>query len=639
MNRSFTLKFCLAVFLSTALGNITPQLAHAESNEDQTFISMTRRPTKTENLPTNVSVITNKDIENSGAKTLTDLLDTLPSLIVSRSGSLGTLSTIRMQGVPASNQVQIVIDDQPIGGVSIQEINADLIPVEEIEHIEVVRGGSSVLYGANTIGGVIHIFTKHQKKNGKEASLGYETGSFKTNIFKASAGAGNDKASGYINLSSLDTNGFQENSNVRGKNGLFNMDFYLPNGHHLGTDFSLTGRDSGSPNGTPIPFEQWDGNKEREANTKTGKIQNNINRSRLKWNGAIGNNTTFETLVYNQRETYEIRSSAEANPFATFDNRIMGTEGKLLLSEGASVGLSYERDTRYSLDQNPHHTTNWGGFLQQELSGEYFYFAPALRFDQHGTFGNQWNPRLTMVIKPSTRAHLSFNAARAYRAPTLVDLYIVSQFPGFPDFDFFGNPNLKPEKSLSYDMGLWLNPIDPLQISVTEFYTKISDRITAVDTDGNGNNDTIKNVSKAEIIGTEIEGKFTTASFKHTANVTFQKGRGTQIDSSHFVPLRYTPQYIFNYDLSMNVADLFTFSGTLQSVGKQYQLENHGGVRLAPYSILNLKIQKEIHHVTCYVAVNNFFDKRYAESITFGNQVPQPGQTIWGGVSVKFSQE
>jgi outer membrane cobalamin receptor len=137
-------------------------LSWADTNpsNDDAFVSLTRSPENPDNLPTNISVVTRQDIAKSGATTVADLLDFVTSVDVGRSGSLGSSSFVRMRGVPSANQVQVLVDDQPIGGSSIQNINLTLLPVDNIDRIEIVRGGASVLYGANSVGGIVHIITK-----------------------------------------------------------------------------------------------------------------------------------------------------------------------------------------------------------------------------------------------------------------------------------------------------------------------------------------------------------------------------------------------------------------------------------------------------------------------------------------------
>lgn len=628
-------KFMAVLCLLTITAFSLPCRAE-EPNEEDIFLSLTRRPTPRTDLPTNISVITSEDIEKSGAHSLPDLLDRLPGIDLTRSGSLGSFTSIRIRGVTTADQIQVLLDDEPLGGVSIQNINIDLIPLEDIERIEVVRGGSSVLYGANTIGGVVRILTKRHVSERPSVSAGFEGGSFQTKIARASAGAKGNHLYGRVTGSGYDTDGFQRNADVKNRNGSGDIGYFFENGGSLDASVSVTNRDLGSPNGTPIPFDQWNGENERTPNSATQRIENNMDRARLKGFMPLGEAGSVQTTVYHSRETYKLRLQAGVDPLATFDNRITGQDTRFLFHQGSTVGLAYERDERESLGQLPRHITNWGAYFQQEATLKKWVLIPALRFDQHSSFGNQWNPRLSAVYKAMESLQFSANAARAFRSPTLVDLYIVATDPFFPAFDFFGNPNLKPEIAVTYDSGVWFKPMDIWELTLTGFYTRIRDRIDSVDTDGNGNVDTLRNFSKAEIRGAEFETSVQTGILKHTANITLQRAQGTSATSTRFVPLRLTPHYLFNYQLDTPLPGKLYWTNTVQGSGRQYELDNKGGVKLPPYTLWHSRLSRQIRWARIFGSVQNILDKRYAESVTFGNAVPQPGRTYWGGVELEF---
>ena len=139
---------------------------------------------------------------------------------VQRTGSVGTFSTVRMRGTPGSAQVKIVIDDQPYGGFQAdQNIDLSQIPLDNVEKIEIVRGGSSVLYGANTTGGVIHVFTKKQPDGKVEANVGYEARSYDTHIYRGDAGVDTGRTYARATYDHLETDGFQSNSDANMDHG------------------------------------------------------------------------------------------------------------------------------------------------------------------------------------------------------------------------------------------------------------------------------------------------------------------------------------------------------------------------------------------------------------------------------------
>src|SRR5687767_2444283 len=117
MRRAFSLNVLLVLgFLCAA--------ARARAREQEPlFLSITRRADPMEKLPTNISVVTDKEIKQLGAKTLDEVLDMLPSIDLAKTGSLGSFTTLRMRGVPTSAHVQVLVDEQPVSGTAFQLVD------------------------------------------------------------------------------------------------------------------------------------------------------------------------------------------------------------------------------------------------------------------------------------------------------------------------------------------------------------------------------------------------------------------------------------------------------------------------------------------------------------------------------------
>ena len=115
------------------------------------------------------SVITRKDIEASPASDLPDLLRTFTSFSVAQTGPLGSQTSVFVRGAN-SNQVLVLIDGAPLSRADFGSAPWELIPLDQIDHIEIVRGNLSSLYGGSAVGGVVQIFTKHGA--GTNVSLG-----------------------------------------------------------------------------------------------------------------------------------------------------------------------------------------------------------------------------------------------------------------------------------------------------------------------------------------------------------------------------------------------------------------------------------------------------------------------------------
>ena len=187
MNKMRLAGILVAVCLGRGYADVTP--APADSD---VFMTLTKTPVPVQSLPTTAEIVRPEEFKTWSAQTAGDVVARLTSIQVQPIGGLGSVQTVKVRG-STTNENLVLIDGRPIGGVAFGS-SQDLteIPVEEIDHIEIVRGGVSALYGPNAISGVINIITKRAVTNDQPViSAGYEGGSYGRNIFRGSVGAKN----------------------------------------------------------------------------------------------------------------------------------------------------------------------------------------------------------------------------------------------------------------------------------------------------------------------------------------------------------------------------------------------------------------------------------------------------------------
>lgn len=600
--------------------------------EEDTFVSLTRRATPVSSLPTNISTLSEKDIKRTGAQSVADVLDLLPSVDISRAGSLGSFATARGRGVPSSSHTQILIDDQPLGGISQQFIDLSQIPASNIERIEIVRGGSSVLYGANTIGGAIHIITKKNINQAPYVQAGYEGRSYKTHIYNAAAGGSVGRWNGLVTGNHYTTDGFQHNSDANQKNATATGGYSFSNGARVSVDYARAEHELGNPKGTLIPIGEWDGKKERDPADPNASVEQDNTQARV--NGALpmGNWGTAQTIFFGSRQNYLTRMFPDAAPNFKQRNKIVGNDTRLLFNNGWTVGGAYERDDRDNFDNNPLHITNVAGYVEKQFDWTRFHFIPAVRYDDNSAFGSVTNPRITAVYNASERWKLSTNIASSYRAPSFLELYYRDPF-------FNGNPDLKPEKGWTYDVGSqYALPCGQIA-KLTGYYTKIKDRIAPTLT-------TYENLPTAEMSGGEFELggvlDFGAGGQVHdTFTYAYQRALGSSGSTSHMDPLRLTPTHMIAAQIAW-VKNGWDVANTIRYVSDQFQSNNYGGERLPPYALWNIRVSKKISVFEIFGGVENITDRHYAESFdndpnTFATTiVPEPARSFSAGVNIRF---
>ncbi|GGX99238.1 TonB-dependent receptor [Vogesella alkaliphila] len=142
---------------------------------DEVVVTASRSPDKVSDLPVNVSIITAADIANSTARTVEDLLSTLAGVhVFNNTGSADSaMVDLRGFGMTGLSNTLILIDGVKQNTNDLSAPNLGVVPLSEIERIEVVRGSGAVAYGGGTTGGVVNIITRSGFKaaNGVQATL------------------------------------------------------------------------------------------------------------------------------------------------------------------------------------------------------------------------------------------------------------------------------------------------------------------------------------------------------------------------------------------------------------------------------------------------------------------------------------
>lgn len=165
---------CVALFVAAQFSGLTAE-------EDLVVVSGAKIEESQSSASEKVHVIGEEELKKSGAKTLADAFKFLPGLIVSSANSKSSSSCVMMQGFEGQ-YVKVLVDGVSLPGDSGGSVYLERYPVENIDHIEVVQGASSALFGSDAMGGVINIITKKQKTEEKTKVGGYIGEEFSSDI-------------------------------------------------------------------------------------------------------------------------------------------------------------------------------------------------------------------------------------------------------------------------------------------------------------------------------------------------------------------------------------------------------------------------------------------------------------------------
>lgn len=161
----------LTVALLVIVGLVLPQVGWAEGKKkgviklEQIVVTATKTEKKLEDAPGSITVISNEELELRNIKTVDEALSELKGVFVSRKkGLMDSTSNVRFRGFKGDQYALILLDGQPLNNAYTGGVEWGMLPVDNIERIEVIRGAASALYGGNAMGGVINIITKTPEK-------------------------------------------------------------------------------------------------------------------------------------------------------------------------------------------------------------------------------------------------------------------------------------------------------------------------------------------------------------------------------------------------------------------------------------------------------------------------------------------
>ncbi|MFY9088916.1 TonB-dependent receptor domain-containing protein [Arcobacter aquimarinus] len=258
------------------------------------------------------------------------------------------------------------------------------------------------------------------------------------------------------------------------------------------------------------------------------------------------------------------------------------------------------------------------------------------RYDKHEDFGSHVSPRVYATYTVNDNWTVKGGVATGYKTPKTSDLQEgITGFGGQGTSPFIGNPDLKPEESLSKEIAVYYEHPNKHNFNVTLFQNDFKDKIESTDVTSSagskwedvsssyGTLSQKQNVGKAEILGLEVSGKYfilDNLSFK--ANWTYMDSEIESNDpSTNGKPLRSSPKHMYNATLDYQATTKFNtylqYSGEVDRFNIRYADSTSGNYKdlyYKDYSIWNLGASYKVDkNLTFNGRVNNLFDKDFME--------------------------
>lgn len=570
-------------------------------------VTATRIPQKPSEIIQQTTVITREEIEASGHQSLVELLQARGGVEITNSGGLGQPSAVSIRGAEPRHTM-VLIDGQRIGSATAGGTAFENIPLNQIERIEIVPGPLSSVYGSDAIGGVIQIFTRSGAGNSARVGVG----SYGTREASVSLGRRFDNTEFTLSAGALESASFDatrptipfaqsnpDSDRYRNRNFSGRLTHDLAAGHTVGfTAFQSEGA----------------------AHFDAGLATDDVNRQTLQAFSAFSRNQIAArwTSLLRVGTTRDDSDTVGAFPgyFRTDQNQATW-QNDFQLPVGTLVGGLEYLDQRVASNTQFTQTSRTVASAFAGYGGNFgnHGFQLNARHDDNSQFGGRDTGSIGYSYRITDPVRVRASAGTAFKAPTFNDLY----FPDQPPF-FFSNPNLRPERSRSREVGVdYRTPAH--QLGVTVFQNDISDLIT-VFTDPATFVSTTQNLSRVRIEGAEISWRGLLWGWQTRAQATVQDPRD---ETTGFQLRRRAKQYG-----SVGAERRFgrwRVGGDVISSAERFDSTNEApNTRMHGYALVNLSAGYALaRDWSVNARWNNVFDRDY-ELVQFFNT---PGSNLF----------
>lgn len=546
------------------------------------IVTATRTAQTADESLASVTVITDKDIQQSQSKSLPELLSQVAGIDFANNGGYGKESSMYFRGTNPGH-VLILIDGVKIGSATTGKISSQYIPLSHIERIEIVRGARSSLYGSEAVGGVIQIFTRQGKDKTTTASIGY--GSDETQLVTAGISGGNAKTKYHINAEYFDTKGFHTRD---GKNP--DKDGFENTSASIGASHSFSKKTKLSVSVLHATgLNEYDGFSSSSAyhnDFVQQTIATNLSTQATQdWEMVFGLNQSRDESDQFRNNVFTGKFNTKRKSFNWQNNLTIGEENILTL------GADYLNDKVNSTSSfSKTSRDNTGLFAQYQIYGENNDFLFGLRSDDNEDFGNNTTGNIGWGKNLSKDLRLRASYGTAFKAPTFNQLYNPAS----------GDPANRPEESTNVEVGLE-GKLNKGKWEVNLYQNKIINLI-----EYNFATSKFENVSNAEINGVEAIVTSTFAGWDVKTSLSLLDPKNADTDKY----LRRRSTQIINLSLDRQLGK---FHIGADVIGKNRRFHNASNTnRLSGYGLVNLRASYSFSKKWKFnVKIDNLFDKEY----------------------------
>lgn len=573
---------------------------------DGIVVTASRVPEKKIDSNADVSVVTAKEIEEKHYDDVSEAIRHVPGVMIASHGISSQTTNSDQVYINGSPNVVVLVDGmrRNTNGNSLMNASiGELTNMASVDHIEVLKGAASTLYGSDAQGGVINIITKASKENGVHTTLRASVGNFGRENYNFYNEGREGNLFWTVEAGKELLHQYKDGWGRRVVNHL-NADHYnVKMGYDLGNDSDLVfhyekySSDYTMPKSGTIDRIPSAGTKDNDSTSLQYKARINDRLTNLF--SIYRNNTSFNVPMQSWK----------------MDMRTSGISDQLIYdldNQTITGGFDWYEDEirKYPQEQElagkKVHTAAF--YLQDKINiTKQWNVTPGIRVDHHSQFGNRTSPSLSIGYMPNDKTNYYFNYKTFFVAPNLYQMYVWN-----PAWGTYGNRNLKPETGYTLEFGVNHKFDDTLSGTLNIFHTYAHNMIK-YDYDRYTWIGSYKNADRANINGfnlnlnKEFNSHWSTYVGYTYMHINAQEGENINNDGS-------IPESTLNVGVNYK-AD--KFNASLDGRGVMNRYGNKGCPEMRNYAnywvwdvAANYQFAKG---ATLFARVNNIFDQFYTD--------------------------
>ncbi len=614
---------------------------------DDIVVTAGLQPISITDVASSITVISREEIEQKQVLYLSELLRDVPGFAVSQAGGAGSQTQVRVRGAEA-NHLLVLIDGVRANDPSANdEFQYQFALTSNIERIEIIRGPQSATWGSDAVAGVINIIRK-KTVDSHFLSGNVEAGSFDTFSGGMAGGYSGDALDINAAVSFLDTGGTNISRNGGEKDGAENitgnmsLQYDASDAIRLGLSANLLDASSEYDDidyfvtGLPVDADRL---TETQQSFLSGTL--NYEPPQSHWSANLSVN-----WMDSDNDNFSDGNWTSATAAETLEFRI---RGGVSLGDKLNhrVGFALEREEvdfsqrgQASLYGDPNQDQSYQAngyaleYVGKPMAG--FTWTASARLDDYSDFDDARTWQLAASYQISAAHRLRGSVGTGSKTPTFTERY------GFFEDLFLGNPDLKPESSRGWEIGLESNWSDNRhQLQLAYFDQNLQDEIDGFVFDPDTflftarNKDTDSKRRGIETIFDTRLGKALTLAASYTyTDATEKNGAGQSVEEvrrpKHMGGI--TANYRFadeRGNLNLNLQ----YNGSQQDIFFSPQTYTSEFIKLDAYTLLNLAASwKLTQSLELTGRVSNLLDEDYEEVLGFA----RPGRGVYAGLRGRF---